>query len=153
MLGIGLDWPTQVDARTRNQLLEINRAFYEAHAEAFDRSRGDRPWPGWQRRLEICGENGSIVLENDHLVRWEFRTAAPGDDAIRDAKLDAALGSGASRPDAISTVGHQRQLQDLVDALRAGRAPLIDGSEGRKAVALVRAIYDSAGSGMPVKVV
>lgn len=110
-------------------------------------------WPGWQRRLEICGENGSIVLENDHLVRWEFRTAAPGDEAIRDAKLDAALGSGASRPDAISTVGHQRQLQDLVDALRAGRAPLIDGSEGRKAVALVRAIYDSAGSGMPVKVV
>ena len=40
-----------MNARTRNQLLEINRAFYEAHAEAFDRSRGARPWPGWQRLL------------------------------------------------------------------------------------------------------
>ncbi|MFO0691489.1 MAG: class I SAM-dependent methyltransferase [Myxococcota bacterium] len=38
-----------MNARTRDQLLELNRIFYEAHAEAFDRSRGARPWPGWQR--------------------------------------------------------------------------------------------------------
>lgn len=111
------------------------------------------PWPGWQRRIEICGEKGSIILENDHLVRWEFQTAAPADEVIRAARLDAALGSGASRPDAISIVGHQRQLQDLVDSLRAGRAPLLDGQEGRKAVALVRAVYDSAASGRVVRVV
>jgi len=111
------------------------------------------PWPGWQRKLEICGEHGSVILENDHLARWDFREEQPGDEAIRAAKLDAALGSGASRPDAISIVGHQRQLQDLVDALREGRAPLLDGHEGRKAVALVRAVYDSAASGKPVPVV
>ena len=110
------------------------------------------PWPGWQRKLEICGEQGSIVLENDHIARWEFQTSAPGDDEIRATKLDAALGSGASRPDAISIVGHQRQLQDLVDALQAGRAPLLDGHEGRKAVALVRAVYDAAASGRVMKV-
>jgi UDP-N-acetyl-2-amino-2-deoxyglucuronate dehydrogenase len=110
------------------------------------------PWPGWQRRIEICGENGSIVLENDQIVHWEFRTPQPGDDAIRAAQNQGALGSGASRPDAISPVGHQRQLQDLVDALRTGRAPLLDGAEGRKAVALVRAVYDSAASGRVVKV-
>ncbi len=110
------------------------------------------PWPGWQRRIEICGENGSIVLENDHLVRWEFRMPQPEDEAIRATRIDGALGSGASRPDAISFVGHQRQLQDLVDALQAGRAPSLDGAEGRKAVALVRAVYDSAASGRVVRV-
>ncbi|MFK7894195.1 MAG: class I SAM-dependent methyltransferase [Myxococcota bacterium] len=36
---------------TRNQLLDLSRAFYEAHAEAFDASRGHQPWPGWARLL------------------------------------------------------------------------------------------------------
>ena len=25
-------------------------------------------WPGWQRRLEICGATGSIALEDDFAV-------------------------------------------------------------------------------------
>jgi UDP-N-acetyl-2-amino-2-deoxyglucuronate dehydrogenase len=108
-------------------------------------------WPGWQRRLEICGEHGSIALEDDRIARWDFREARPEDDAIRSAKDTVALGTGASAPNAISFVGHQRQMQDLVDALREGRAPALDGREGRKAVALVRALYASAASGLPVK--
>ncbi|MEZ4333594.1 MAG: class I SAM-dependent methyltransferase [Myxococcota bacterium] len=42
-----------MNARTRAQLLELNRRFYEAHAEAFDRSRGARAWPGWHRLLAL----------------------------------------------------------------------------------------------------
>lgn len=108
-------------------------------------------WPGWSRRHELCGEHGSIVLEDDRIVRWEFREARPEDDAIRAAGQANALGSGASNPSAISVEGHRRQLQDLVDALREGRAPLLDGPEGRKAVAFVEAIYTSAARGTPVK--
>jgi predicted dehydrogenase len=107
-------------------------------------------WPGWSRRHELCGERGSIVLEDDRIVRWEFREARPEDDAIRAAGQANALGSGASDPKAISVEGHRRQLQDFVDALRAGRAPALDGREGRKAVALVNAIYESAREGKPV---
>lgn len=40
-----------MDSTTRKQLLELSRAFYEAHAEAFDASRGHQPWPGWTRLL------------------------------------------------------------------------------------------------------
>jgi UDP-N-acetyl-2-amino-2-deoxyglucuronate dehydrogenase len=108
-------------------------------------------WPGWSRRHEICGELGSIVLEDDRIARWEFRDARPEDESIRAAGQANALGSGASNPSAISVEGHRRQLQDLVDALREGRAPTLDGREGRKAVSLVRAIYDSAVRGTPVK--
>lgn len=108
-------------------------------------------WPGWSRRIELCGEHGSVVLEDDRLARWEFREAGPEDEKIGAANQANALGSGASNPSAISTEGHRRQLQDLVDALREGRAPALDGREGRKAVALVRAIYESAESGRPVK--
>jgi UDP-N-acetyl-2-amino-2-deoxyglucuronate dehydrogenase len=108
-------------------------------------------WPGWSRRHEICGEHGSVVLEDDRIVRWEFKDEQPGDAAIRAAGQVNVLGSGASDPGAISVEGHKRQLQDFVDAIRAGRPPLLDGREGRKAVAFVRAIYESAESGRPVK--
>lgn len=108
-------------------------------------------WPGWSRRIELCGEHGSVVLEDDRLARWEFREAQPEDDAIRAAGAINALGSGASNPAAISFEGHRRQIQDLIDAVRGGRAPALDGREGRKAVALVRAIYESAESGRPVR--
>jgi predicted dehydrogenase len=108
-------------------------------------------WPGWSRRHELCGEHGSIVLEDDRIVRWEFREARPEDDAIRAAGQTNALGSGASNPSAISTEGHRRQLQDLVDAIRENRPHALDGYEGRKAVAFVNAIYQSAARGVPVK--
>lgn len=108
-------------------------------------------YPGWQRRLEICGEHGSIVLNDDHIARWDFHEAQPGDDAIRAAPDAAALGSGASAPNAISFTGHQYQLQNLVDALNHNTPLTVDGREARKAVALIRALYESADKGAPVK--
>ncbi len=108
-------------------------------------------WPGWSRRIELCGEHGSISLEDDRIARWEFREPRPEDEAIRAGGAANALGSGASDPKAINTEGHRRQLQDLVDALREHRTPTLDGREGRKAVAFVNALYASAAAGTPVK--
>ena len=107
-------------------------------------------WPGWRRRLEICGERGSVILEDDHLAKWEFRDAQPGDDAIRASKVDPNLRSGAGAPNAMTHHGHLRQIQDLIDAVRDLRPVAIDGHEARKAVALIRALYASAAQGMPV---
>ncbi len=108
-------------------------------------------WPGWSRRLEICGEQGSVCLEDDHITRWDFAQAESGDELIRHAPRDDALGSGAGAPGAISSAGHQRQIQDLVEAIRDHRAPAIDGIEGRKAVAFVHALYESARLGKAVR--
>lgn len=108
-------------------------------------------WPGWARRIELCGERGSALLDGDHIAKWEFRDAQPGDEAIRAAQDTAALGSGASEPGAISFEGHRRQIQDLIDAVRGNRPVAIDGHEARKAVALIRALYASADCGAPVK--
>ena len=61
------------------------------------------------------------------------------------------MGSGAAAPMAIKFEGHLRQIQDFIDGIRDRRPFFIEGREARKAVALVRAIYDSAASGRPVK--
>ena len=47
--------------------------------------------------------------------------------------------------------GHMLQFQDVLKAIKAGKQPLIDGPEGRKAVELILAIYKSAETGKPVK--
>jgi predicted dehydrogenase len=108
-------------------------------------------WPGWARRIELCGEKGSVALDGDHIARWEFQEALPEDEAIRAAKDAGELGSGASEPGAISFEGHRRQIQDLIDAVRGNRPVAVDGHEARKAVALIRGLYLSAERGAPVK--
>ncbi|HUR57416.1 MAG TPA: Gfo/Idh/MocA family oxidoreductase [Opitutaceae bacterium] len=108
-------------------------------------------WPGWQRRVEIVGEHGSAMLEDDHLSHWGFRDPLPVDDAIRAAKIDPAMASGAGAANAITHHGHRRQIQDLIDSLAQGRPVAVDGREARKAVALIRGLYASAERGVPVK--
>ncbi len=58
--------------------------------------------------------------------------------------------SGAADPRAISHESHRKQLQNLVDTLD-GRAELfIDGAEGRKALEIILAIYESSKTGKTV---
>jgi predicted dehydrogenase len=108
-------------------------------------------WPGFARRIEICGENGSAVMEDDDITSWQFRVAASEDEKIRAARETSTKGSGSANPMAINFEGHLRQIQDFIDGIREQRPFFIEGSEARKAVALVRAIYDSAASGKPVR--
>ena len=107
-------------------------------------------WPGWSRRIELCGENGSVVMEDDDIARWDFRVPRPEDEKLRATRESGAMGSGAAAPMAIKNEGHVRQIQDFIDGIREQRPFFIEGSEARKAVVLVRAIYDSAASGKPV---
>jgi predicted dehydrogenase len=39
---------------------------------------------------------------------------------------------------------HRAQLADFIDAVRTGRPPVVDGTAGRAAVRLVRAVYAAA---------
>jgi predicted dehydrogenase len=108
-------------------------------------------WPGWSRRIEICGEHGSAVMEDDDITRWDFRVELPEDPKIRALRESTTMGSGAAAPMNIKFEGHLRQIQDFIDGIRENRPFFIEGAEARKAVALVRAIYDSAATGRPVR--
>jgi predicted dehydrogenase len=55
-------------------------------------------WPGFARRVELCGENGSVVMEDDDIVRWEFRTPQPEDARMLATGESASMGSGAAAP-------------------------------------------------------
>jgi predicted dehydrogenase len=108
-------------------------------------------YPGFNKRIELCGETGSVILEDDRILEWKFRDERPEDAGIRAAGSGVDMGSGSSDPTKINFQGHQMQLQDLVDAIHQNRTPAVEGREARNAVALIRALYASAESGVPVK--
>jgi UDP-N-acetyl-2-amino-2-deoxyglucuronate dehydrogenase len=103
-------------------------------------------WPGDKLRIEISGSEGSVVLEDEAICSWRFRTPHPEDDAIRAhlAPQASANSGGATDPKAIDSAGHRRQFEDFVAAIRDDRPPRIDGAEGRASVAIITAIYRSA---------
>jgi UDP-N-acetyl-2-amino-2-deoxyglucuronate dehydrogenase len=108
-------------------------------------------YPGLPKTIAVHGDRGTVVIEQEDVLRWDFAAEAPEDRAIKErfAQKVGASG-GASDPSAISHVGHARQLTDFVHAIRTNTAPLVDGREGRKAVAVIEAIYHSAATGRPV---
>jgi predicted dehydrogenase len=105
-------------------------------------------YPGLPKTIAVHGDRGSAVVEQDDLSVWRFAEETPVDDAIRARFARSAGGSGgASDPKAIAHEGHARQLRDFVAAVREGRRPAVDGREGRKAVALVEAVYGACHMG------
>jgi UDP-N-acetyl-2-amino-2-deoxyglucuronate dehydrogenase len=109
-------------------------------------------YPGFARRVEISGDQGTAVVEDDRIKTWDFVQAQPEDEAIRNGDFTTALKSGASDPRAISNLGHRLQMTDLVDAIQSARPPIISGEEGRNAVQLVTAIYQSAAESRVVSI-
>lgn len=107
--------------------------------------------PGLPKTIGIHGDRGTVVIEQEDILRWDFVAPHDRDDAIRQtfAKKIGASG-GASDPKAISHQGHARQLADFVHAIRTNTAPKVDGREGRKAVAVIGAIYESMRTGAVV---
>jgi predicted dehydrogenase len=109
-------------------------------------------FPGFNRRIEICGDRGSAIIEDDSIKRWEFADERPEDEAIRRGEATSGLKGGTSDPKLVSNKGHRLQVEDLVSAIRESRPPFIDGESGRRAVAIVRAAYESAESGQVVEI-
>jgi predicted dehydrogenase len=105
-------------------------------------------YPGLPKTVAVHGDRGTVVIEQDDVLRWELTPETDEDRRVKQqfAQKTGASG-GSSNPAAISHVGHARQLQDFVHAIRTGTAPLVDGREGRKAVEVIRAIYESAATG------
>jgi predicted dehydrogenase len=108
-------------------------------------------YPGFPKTIAVHGDKGTAVIEQEDVLRWEFTPETAQDRAIKErfAQKTGASG-GSSNPAAISHVGHAQQLSDFVEAIETGRAPLVDGREGRRAVEIILAIYRSAKTGQTV---
>lgn len=97
-------------------------------------------YPGYPRRVELTGEQGTVIIEHDRLVAADLRNP-PADAQGRgdDKNLSA---SSATVSDAR---GHQAAMEDFIRAIEKDTTPRCSGMEGRRSLALVEAIYAACG--------
>jgi UDP-N-acetyl-2-amino-2-deoxyglucuronate dehydrogenase len=96
-------------------------------------------YPGFKRRIEITGTEGTLVLEGDNVSVWALKDGSPNPGV---AKADVSDGS--ANPMAIDCEGHRRVMEDFALSILEDREPQINGVEGRKSLELVRRLYESA---------
>lgn len=97
-------------------------------------------YPGYPRRVEISGTEGTIILEHDQIISADLRKAPQQTAGI--APLDE--NQSASSAVVGDFRGHKAVIEDFICAIQKNTAPACDGREGRRSLALVEAIYRAA---------
>jgi UDP-N-acetyl-2-amino-2-deoxyglucuronate dehydrogenase len=101
-------------------------------------------YPGYPRRLEITGTEGTLIVDGDQLVSADLRRP------LGELHQTAASANLSQSSPVVGDVGpHRRVFEDFIEAIRSNREPACSGEEGRRSVAVVEAIYESARSGKP----
>ncbi|MDR6882204.1 Gfo/Idh/MocA family oxidoreductase [Bacillus sp. 3255] len=101
-------------------------------------------YPGQETRFELHGEKGTIIFDDSGFKQWKF---ADHEEAMPQVVPRV---SASSDPAQIANDGHFILVDDLIQAIRENRDPLVSGEEGRKAVDLILAIYESARTGKEI---
>jgi UDP-N-acetyl-2-amino-2-deoxyglucuronate dehydrogenase len=99
-------------------------------------------YPGYARRLELTGSEGTLILDNDRIVACDLRLGT------RAATVDTGSqqAQSSSSPVVSDVSGHQAVLEDFIRAIEHNTTPVCDGREGRRSLAVVEAIYRAAQS-------
>lgn len=100
---------------------------------------GTSLYPGYPERLEIFGAKGSIILEGGQIVQWNIK-----DGKGMENKSQEHDASGAADPMAVDYKFHMLQINDMVEAIREDREPVVNGESARKSLELILAIYQSS---------
>jgi UDP-N-acetyl-2-amino-2-deoxyglucuronate dehydrogenase len=103
-------------------------------------------FPGYPRRLELTGSEGTVIIEQDRLLAADLKN--PPRDLLKSSEADKNPSS--SSPVVSDARGHQAVLEDFLRAIRTNTQPRCDGQEGRRSLALVQAIYEACRTGARV---
>jgi len=104
-------------------------------------------WPGLAVRLQVHGTAGSAVIHDDQL---EYFGTGPGNRAAD--LVPAGEARGTAKPADSFVIGHWRQYVDIVEAIDTGRPSGVSAEDAVAAMAVVRAVYESAALGRAVAV-
>jgi UDP-N-acetyl-2-amino-2-deoxyglucuronate dehydrogenase len=97
-------------------------------------------YPGYPRRVEISGTEGTVILEHDRIIAADLRNAPA---AVSESSTPDENKSSSSA--AVSDFrGHQAVFEDFLAAIQEKRTCACDGIEGRRSIALVESIYRAA---------
>ena len=93
--------------------------------------------PGFERRLEITGTEGSVVLVENRIEKLILK----GEDCTESEEAKPS-GNTASDPAAMDSALHALQISNFIGAIYGEEELVMTAKEGGRAVALIDAIYN-----------
>lgn len=116
-------------------------------------------YPGLTARIQVHGEKGSAVVDNDRLQYFHAADNAPQEGssygmagAGNQSELEVGAHDASANTDGADDLqtAHQKQYADVVESIRSGKEPRVGVEEATAALATVRALYVSATLGSAV---
>jgi UDP-N-acetyl-2-amino-2-deoxyglucuronate dehydrogenase len=121
-------------------------------------------YPGLSARLQVHGDRGSVVIDNDKLTfihltpreggAEERAYGAPGTAINQIADYPDASGAAeqaaSSNPGQLAIDAHRRQYENFLAALAGQEALRVDLETNRQSIAIITGVYESARTGRPV---
>jgi UDP-N-acetyl-2-amino-2-deoxyglucuronate dehydrogenase len=101
-------------------------------------------FPGQFRRIEITGTKGTVIMVENSFKVWQFADQTEADKEIFERYSQIEGGGGVSDPGAIPFEPHARNIAAFIDSIEKGKTFEISGTEARKAVEIVLAVYASS---------
>ena len=101
-----------------------------------------------EETLSIFGRRGTVRIGGasvNQIIDWDFEDESE-EQAVA-AKLEYA-----EAPPNIYGFGHSRFFEDVIDAIISGRPPMVDGRQGKMALEIILAIYQSQKTGQSVSI-
>jgi predicted dehydrogenase len=119
-------------------------------------------YPGLTARIAVHGDRGSAVIDDDELVYFhaagveqEAEAYGGGDnqaERVMEQYGEGSAGPGAGADPTSLSMAHRDQISDFIRAVEYDREPSITVEEGRKPLAIIAGIYESARTGEPVRI-
>jgi len=108
-------------------------------------------FPGYPRRIELSGTDGTAIVEDDRLLSIDVRSSAASSSGRKGpASQERSAPLNVSSPVVADVSGHKAVIEDFLDAIANDRPPGCDGIAAIRSVALVEAVYESARRGAAV---
>jgi len=103
--------------------------------------------PALKSRIELHGERGTVIAnaQYDQILFWKV----DGTDEPVKVEKNISLGD-IDDPWAYPQTRHRYQIQDMIDAIRENRDPVLTGEDARVSLAINMAIYESSRTGREV---
>ena len=99
--------------------------------------------PGYPRVLSVHGTKGSVCMREDAIAKWDIPGQEQQIGSVSDAKTFANSA-------AFSAQLHKRQIEDFITSVEKQTAPTVGFQQGRRAVELILAIYESSRTGKTI---
>jgi predicted dehydrogenase len=97
-------------------------------------------YPGYPRRIELTGSEGTMILEQDRVIEARLRN----DQAASVFTETIDENPSSSSPVVTDHRAHQAVLEDFIRAIETNSLPACDGREGRRSLALIESIYKNS---------